>query len=382
MRLQGTLIVRLEDLSRYRDDWDALAVSSGRPYCAPAWMLAWWRCVAEEGARLRAVVVTDEDGALVGLAPFWLAGGRSLLSRYRLLGAGLAAPIEPLARPGAEREVARLVASVLAQARPRPVVLDLDGVPAGSPWPALLATSWPGGGRGRIRHVESRPTPTVDLSAGSYEAWFAARRPHFRQQMRRYRRRIEERGGRFISPGTVAEAEPRLEAFGRLHETRWSDRGGSAALNPRVEKMLVEVADELIADGRFRLWCIDADGRTVSAHLFVAAGSRASYWLGGFDRDWKTHSPAIQTVLAAIEDGFSRGERWIDLGPGDQDYKYRLSDGEEHLDWVSLLPSGPRHHVALATFAAADLARAGVRRLPPSARTQLKRWIGRIRGAV
>jgi len=377
MRLHGTLIVRVEDLSRHRGDWDGLAVSSNRPYCSPAWMLAWWRCVAEEGARLRAVAVTDDDGALVGLAPFWVPGGRSLLSHYRLLGAGLAAPIEPLSRPGAESAVAQVVASILARMRPAPAVLDLDGLPSGSPWPALLATYWPARRRPRVRRGESRPIPTVELSVESYEAWFAARRSHFRQQMRRYRRRIEEQGGRFAVPDTLEEAGPRLDAFGRLHETRWSERGGSAALNPRVENMLLEVARDLIPDGRFRLWCIDADGRTVSAHLFIAAGSRASYWLGGFDRDWKTHSPAIQTVLAAIEDGFARGERLIDLGPGAQEYKYRLADGEERLDWVSLVPIRPSYPVAMATFAASDLARAGARRLPPSAREKLKRWIRR-----
>jgi len=378
MRLQGTLIVRLADLSRYRAEWDDLAVSSNRPYCSPAWMLAWWRCVAEEGARLRAVVVTDEAGTLAGLAPFWLGARRSVLSRYRLLGAGVAAPIEPLARPGAEREVARVVASTLACARPQVALLALDGVPAESPWPGLLASCWPGRRPPRIHRGESRPTPTVDLSVESYDAWFAARRPHFRQQMRRYRRRIEEQGGRFVVPDTLEEAKPRLEAFGRLHETRWSERGGSAALNPLIETMLMEVARDHVADGRFRLWCIDADGRTVSAHLFVAAGSRASYWLGGFDGNWKTHSPAIQTVLAAIEDAFSRGDRLIDLGPGDQEYKYRLADGEERLDWLSLVPSGPRSPIVLATFAATDLARTGARRLPESVRESLKRrLIGR-----
>lgn len=377
MALHGNLLVRAADLSRYQDEWDELAVASSRPYCSPAWMLAWWRCVAPDGARLRAVAVSDESGALVGLAPFWVGGRRSIVSHYRLLGAGVASPVEPLARPGAEREVAEVVASVLSRARPRPAVVALDGVSSESPWPALLCACWPGRRPPRIRRGESRPTPTVDLSFESYEAWFAARRSHFRQQMRRYRRRIEEQGGRFLVPETLDEAKPRLDAFARLHEARWSERGGSAALNARIEKMLVEVARDLIGDGRFRLWCIDVDGRTVSAHLFLSAGSRVSYWLGGFDRDWKTHSPAIQAVLAGIEDGFARGDRVIDMGPGDQEYKYRLADGEERLDWLSLLPCGPRYPLALAVLDSSEFARAAARRLPDPARATLKRWIGR-----
>lgn len=377
MALRGNLLVTLEDLAPFRDDWDALAVMRSRPYCSPAWMLAWWRWVAEDGALLRAVAVTDEERRLFGIAPFWVTGRRTLLPRYGLLGAGLAAPIEPLAQPGAEREVAAAIASMLAAARPRAAVVALDGVPDGSPWPRLLREVWPGRRRPPLSRERSRPVPTVDLISGGYDEWFAARRSHFRQQMRRYRRRIEERGGEFTLPRTSEEVRTRLAAFGRLHEARWAGRGGSAALDVPVEKMLAEVARELTAKGRFRLWCIDSGGRTVSAHLFLAAGEGASYWLGGFDREWRSYSPALQTVLAAIEDAFARGEQRLDLGPGGQDYKYRLADGESRLDWLLLLPSGPLQPIALGRIAGIELARSFFGGMPPRVRERMRRWLRR-----
>ncbi len=375
MALQGILLERVEDLLSLREEWDALAVANGRPYCSPAWMLGWWHHVAEAGARLRAVAVTDE-GALVGLAPFWVARRRSLLSRYRLLGAGVAAPVEPLARPGHEREVAAVISSYLASATPRAALVALDGVPADSPWPHLLRDSWPARRPPRIVQESSRPLPTVDLEGG-YEEWFAARRPHFRQQVRRYRRRIEERGGRFHMAEGVAELEPRLRAFARLHESRWVERGGTAALDARVERMLLQVARDAPDEQRFRLWCIDSDETAVSAHLMVAAGGAVSYWLGGFDEEWRAHSPAMLTVLAAIEDAFERGDRRLDLGPGGQEYKYRLADREERLDWLVLVPPGPRHALARARYAALGLVRAVSRRLPPGPRDRAKRLLRR-----
>ncbi len=377
MALRGNLLATLEEIAPFHDEWDALAVRSSRPYCSPAWMLAWWRWVAEEGALLRAVAVTDAEQRLVGMAPFWVTGRRTLLPRYGLLGAGLAAPIEPLAQPGAEEEVAGATASALAAARPRAVVVALDGVPEGSPWPRLLRDAWPGPRRPSLSRESSRPIPTVDLVPGGYDEWFAARRSHFRQQMRRYRRRIEERGGEFTLPRTPEEVGTRLDAFRRLHEARWVGRGGSAALDARVEKMLAEVARELTAQGRFRLWCIDSGDRTISAHLFLAAGEEVSYWLGGFDREWRSHSPALQTVLAAIEDAFARGERRLDLGPGGQDYKYRLADGESRLDWLLLLPSGPLHPIARGRLAGIEFVRSIFRRLPPPARERTRRWLRR-----
>lgn len=377
MALRGNLLATLEDLAPFRDEWDALAVRNSRPYCSPAWMLAWWRWVAEEGALLRAVAVTDRKQRLIGMAPFWVTGRRTLLPRYGLLGAGLAAPIEPLAQLGDEEEVAGAIAPVLAAARPRAAVVALDGVPEGSPWPRLLMEAWPGRRRPSLSCERSRPIPTVDLTSGGYEEWFAARRAHFRQQMRRYRRRIEERGGEFTLPYTPEEVYARLDDFGRLHEARWVGRGGSAALDVRVEKMLAEVAGELTAQGRFRLWCIDSADRTVSAHLFLGAGEEASYWLGGFDREWRSHSPALQTVLVAIEDAFARGERRLDLGPGGQDYKYRLADGESRLDWLLLLPGGPLHPLARGRLAGIELVRSLFGRLPTPVRERMRRWLRR-----
>lgn len=377
MALRGNLLATLEDLAPFHDEWDALAVRRSRPYCAPAWMLAWWRWVADERALLRAIAVTDAGQRLVGIAPFWVTGRRTLLPRYGLLGAGLAAPIEPLAQPGVEAEVAGAIASVLAAVRPRAAVVALDGVPEGSPWPALLRKAWPGRRRPSLARESSRPVPTVDLTPGGYNEWFAAQSSNFRQQMRRRRRRIEERGGEFTLPRTPEEVDTRLDAFARLHEERWVGRGGSAALDLRVERMLAEVARELTAQGRFRLFCIDSPDRTVSAHLFLAAGEEASYWLGGFDPEWRSHSPAVQTLLAAIEDAFARGERRLDLGPGGQDYKYRLADGEVRLEWLLLLANGPLHPIARGRLVARELVRQWFRRLPPSVRERTHRWLGR-----
>src|SRR4051812_42691887 len=52
-------------------DWDRLAVERGLPYCAPAFLLAWWNHVAPQGAQLRVVVVRDADGHVTGIGPFY-----------------------------------------------------------------------------------------------------------------------------------------------------------------------------------------------------------------------------------------------------------------------------------------------------------------------
>jgi CelD/BcsL family acetyltransferase involved in cellulose biosynthesis len=105
--------------------------------------------------------------------------------------------------------------------------------------------------------------------------------------------------------------------------------------------MLAQAGRELVALDRFRLWCLDVEGETVSAQLFVAAGGLLAYWLGGFDERLAAERPGLVTLVVAVGDALARGEERVDLGPGGEAYKYRLADSEERLELVSLVPPGP-----------------------------------------
>jgi CelD/BcsL family acetyltransferase involved in cellulose biosynthesis len=147
---------------------------------------------------------------------------------------------------------------------------------------------------------------------------------------------------------TAEELERDLAAFVRLHHARWEGKGGSAALTPERERMLAAACRELLDSERARLWSIDVEGRTISSQLFVVAGGEVAYWLGGFDEAFAAQRPALLALVVAIEDAFRRGERGVDLGPGAQDYKYRLADGDEILEDVTVVLGGPLARVQLA----------------------------------
>ena len=98
---QTIVVEDRESLEPYLDAWDALAVEHSRPFCAPAWMLSWWSEARTGDARLRVVLVSDEQG-LAGVGPFFAEVGPLGLVEMRLLGAGFCHRIGPLARAGAE----------------------------------------------------------------------------------------------------------------------------------------------------------------------------------------------------------------------------------------------------------------------------------------
>lgn len=364
------------DAERVAGAWDALAVARGRPFCSPGWMLAWWRHAAPAGAALRLVVARDGSD-VAGIAPLWV-DRRGGLVRYRPLASSTASRAEPLAAPGMEAAVARAVAGALASARPRPDVVAFSAIAASSPWPELLRGAWPGR-RPLLRAWQAMPAPAFELDTDGVQPWPEGLSRNERQKLRRRRRRALEAGASFrvlSDPGEIVRALP---DFAAMHYARWSDRGGSASLDPGVERMLADAAARLAPEGRLRLLTLEAEGRPVASHLFVCAGATVSYWLGGFDEAWAWASPSLLVLGEALEQAGRQGLATFDLGPGGQDYKYLFATGEERLAWLDLAPVGPRLPLTLARLAPAhargiyvDARGAAIRRLSPRAKHRLR----------
>jgi CelD/BcsL family acetyltransferase involved in cellulose biosynthesis len=358
-------------------DWDALAVVCGRPLSAPAWLLAWWRAMAPEGALARVIAVRDGE-RLVGLAPF-MAVREGGLVRYRPLGGeDMGIRNTPLALPGLEVPVARVMAATLARVAPRPAAVHLDQVDVRSRWPLLLTRAWPGLFPPRRECVRTASAPTLHLEAPSYEEWLAGKSSNFRQRLRRDTRKLAERGAVTTMASTPGELERALEDFQRLHGARWGEE--SPLAGEAGNRLMLEAGRELLPQERFRVWTIAVDGAPITVQIFIAAGGEVTYWNGGWDPEWSSLSPAMIGICAGVEDAFARGERRIDFGEGEHHYKTRLADRDEEIAWVRLMPRDLRYpRTALLTAAprARRIARAGIERLPAPLRRRVERALGR-----
>lgn len=365
------LVISAEGLERWRNGWDALATASGLPYCSPDWMMSWWHNAAPQGAELRVAIAAAGD-ELLGVAPFFLHYGRGDLAIYRLLGSGKSMPMEILARRGWERRLAPAFARLLREGWPRPDVVSFDGISATSPWPDMLRREWPMSPEPWMYRDVSRPSPTVDVGGKSYDEWFGSKTSNFRQQMRRAQRQLVKRGAVTRLVTDVDELKPKLDEFARLHHLRWVGRGGSNALNRRIEAMLLDAGRRMMDSQRFQLWTIEVDGKDISSHLFVRAGGELSYWLGGFDDEWASTHPAMVTILAAIEHACTTGVQRVNLGAGGRPYKYRFSDGADTLDWVTIAPHKPRYPITRLQLFPRQVGHAIAKHLSPETKLRVK----------
>jgi CelD/BcsL family acetyltransferase involved in cellulose biosynthesis len=370
---RARLIERLEDLDRHQAAWDALALAARQPLAAPGWLLAWWRQAAPEGALLRVVVLEDEDGSLVGIAPFFVQPGNAWRQDYRLLGGPLTQRREPLVPPGRERELAAATAATIATANPRPSIVDLEAIAAASSWPELLAAAYPGALTPRVVRRLVLSAPTVTLDAPNFETWLGSRSSNFRQQIRRARRQLADAGGR-VRLGDSASLYADVDSFLRLHHARWETRGGSG-IPRRTAELLLDAAESLGAGDRLRLWIVELGEQAIGAGLFVAGGGEIAYVNGGFDEAHSRLKPVLLAIAAAIEDGFARGEDRLDLGGGPQPYKLRFADADDPITWASLRVRDLRYPLTRAQLLKQDVrwwARVALYRLPAEHRDRLR----------
>lgn len=349
--------------------WDALAVASSRPYCAPGWVLPWWDHLRPEGSTLRSVTVR-QGSELIGHMPLCLSKDRWGIVTGHVLGHDTASYSEPLALAGRQRQVAAAVASLLSGRGERIDVLSLTGIPHDSPWPQFLQETWPGP-RPKLSLVSTMQAPFVDVPPGGFDEWFSGRSRNFRQQARSRRREFLRRGGRFTRAETADEILSGLRNLERLHLGRWSARGGSQALVPGVIQMLTQVSNELGPD-RIHIWTAEVDGTAVAAALLVSAGKEMHYWLGGFDEAWASLSLSVLLLVEAVRHAAEREYGRVSLGPGAQPYKYRLATGEERLDWIDLLPVGRRYPYVRLIQSPSRLYHLAVRRTPPHVKQRFR----------
>jgi CelD/BcsL family acetyltransferase involved in cellulose biosynthesis len=367
------LIEQPGDLDRHLAAWDRLALDARQPLAAPGWLLACWRRLAPAGALLRTVVLEDDEGSLLGIAPFYAHPGSAGRWDYRLLGAPLTQRREPLAAPGQEQELMAAVAVLLGSASPSPSIVALEAIKADSTWPESLAKMYPSRLPLRVTRRLVQSAPIVTFEATDFEGWLKSRSANFRQQMRRARRQLAEAGGR-VRLSDAASLSKDVADFLRLHHARWEERGGSG-IPERMDEMLLDASTSLGAGERLRLWMVELDGTAIGAGLFVAGGGEIAYVNGGFDEAHGALKPNLLAIAAAIEDGFARGERRLDLGGGAQPYKLRFADGDDAITWASLRIYDRRYPLTRAEMLKSDMrwwAIVAFKRLPPERQDQIK----------
>lgn len=290
------------DLEALGPDWDRLAGNDSSPLLRHAWFMA---CAESRPAGQELHVVTVwQEGRLQAAAPLVAVRRRGSL-RLELLGASVLH--EPSGLLYADRDALRYLCGhladgsrTLALARLTDSAVVADALRQSQPWP----------GKTVLRPASGAPYVAINGSWEDYHASLSARR---RYDLRRARRRLEERGKPHIEIVRPSEEslEPLLETAFRVESSGWKGRSGTALLhNPAVRRFFHRYCRRACQAGELRLAFMRLGG-DVPIAMQVGLESAGRYWVLkiGYDEAWAHASPGMQLTAHTIRYAFESGCR-------------------------------------------------------------------------
>jgi CelD/BcsL family acetyltransferase involved in cellulose biosynthesis len=354
-----------EALERHAAAWRELAVGRGNAFVTPEWFRSWLEHYGETATVWVAAVHAD-DGTLLGLMPFAIAGG-GLMGSARVAGSILADYGHPVADQADEATVAGRAVGALAEAEPSWATLVLDNVDADADW--WRGLPGPGGAELRRRVRSESVSPFATLGQASFDDYLGARSASFRKQLRRLDRRLEREAAiELRQTGTAAELDADLATFFRLHFARWSERGGSSLAAGSARAFHESFAAAALAAGWLRLLVLEADGEPIAAFYGWRVGDRYAFYQAGFEESWSRFSVGLVMHGRIIERAIAEGASEYDMLLGAEAYKFRFCDSVRRVTTPVL--TRPRHPAGLAV--AGELAaRRLAGRLPAGMRGRL-----------
>jgi CelD/BcsL family acetyltransferase involved in cellulose biosynthesis len=284
-----------------------------------AWHLAWVDAFAPEGIT---VVTARESGRLVGLLP---------LSRTRTDARGLyfrqIAPIAradyqpPLAAPESAVEAVPAMLDAAVRHYGRRGVLWWPNVPNTDPSLELLREYFRSR---RMPWVESTElAPRLRLDGRSFEEvekdWTSSHRKDIRRQTKRL---AAEKGPVSLwQPSSVAEAEPVLAEFFRVHDEKWLSQGFPGMFQtPAQQKHFRAVLRRLWGKGLHfsTVRCGEID---VSYQFGFFSGDWVQWYRPSYRTEFGVYSPSKIHVGLVVEEACRNKWNGVDFLLGAEPYK-------------------------------------------------------------
>jgi CelD/BcsL family acetyltransferase involved in cellulose biosynthesis len=295
-------------IGQLADEWEDLADRAGAaPWLRPGWIQAWW---AAFGAGRFELASIRRGGRLAALAPLQRSRGRlSSVTNWHTPEYGLLADEPAASGELAEELFARGPRQISLRFMPHDQ--DVDG---------LLDIARRAGRTLLVRTLERSPFVPI---AGTWEEYERTLPRKLGTELRRRRRRLEERGVLSLAVENGRERlEERLAEGFRVEAAGWKGvRGTAIASDPPTHRFYAEVARWAAARGWLRLAFLRLDERAL-AFDYCLEWNRSHYLLKtGFDPDFRAFAPGMILRHEMIRRAFSESLRSYEFLGADEAWK-------------------------------------------------------------
>lgn len=312
---------------RLAQEWNCLA--GGVPFRTWEWLRSWWNTYGQ-GAELFLLSVHDDQGSLVGIAPWYLSksslGGRTL----ECLGSGEACGdyLGILStHEHQDRVVAALADWLVAANRPesppqnRWDLLHLTGISASDCAVAQLVEYLVDSGS----TVHRRTTTNCWRIAlpSSWDAYESLLSKSHRKQVRRLDRRYLQTGvAQLKTAGSHEQLQTGLEILIDLHHKRRQMLNETGCfVRDSFRQYLTTAAHDLFSQGRVALHWLELDARPAAAEIHWVGDGVVYAYQAGIEPDLLEHEPGRLITIATLQKAIADRMSEFDFLRGDEPYK-------------------------------------------------------------
>jgi len=291
------------------------------------WISNWWKTYGAE-KQLRVVLVTDDVGETIGIAPLYLRTRRIMkgisLREMSLIGTG--EDVSPdyldfIILKGREEESVRAILASLAAVGDWDV-LNITDMREDSRIAALILDAAPE--IGLEARTKGCATCPYILLPGSWEEFLAGLSKNTRYNVKRRIRNLERdfivKFHLWNEQETVPAA---MERLALLHTNRWAERGTSRSfVSDEYCSFHQSVASDFAKKEWLHLSCLELNGEIVGMYYDYLYNDKVFYYQAGFDPAFSKYSPGLVLRAYVIRKGIEDGVREIDLLKGAYNFKY------------------------------------------------------------
>jgi len=329
-----------------RAEWSRLAVEAGNIFATPEWLSAWWRWYG--GGRDALIGLVRSDSEIVAIVPLyvWRKPGLPIL---RFLGHGVSDRLGLISPPPTDRLAAQAIESAVNAIPLRRFILLAELVPGQHQFGGLVG--------GRALYTDASPLLRVEHA--SWDDFLQACSSNFRQQVRRFPRKLAELGTvsyRLASDPLTLDRD--LDTLFDLHRRRWD---GASTPFLRAAGLHREIAACALRRGWLRLWFLEIERTPVAAYYGFRIGGVEMAYQGGRDPTLAKCPPGFVLLSHAVREAMTDGITEYHLLRGGEGYKARFANTDLGLE-TSAVARGVDARLVLAAASALRGHSLGIRR--------------------